>query len=138
MATTTQPRLTPSRARRFGLEIGGLLLVVALLLFRRGVHPRSASWSAVLGAGLIAVAIARPALLAPFARWWMALATAISRITTPIVLGVVYLALLTPIGWLRRTVGRSPIARDADSPTYWIRREQRSPESMRSGMDHQY
>jgi hypothetical protein len=132
--------LTPSppRARRFGIEIGGLLLVVALLLFRRGVHPRSASFAAVVGAVLIAVALGRPALLAPLARRWMALATAISRITTPIVLGVVYLAVLTPMGWLRRTVGRSPIARDDGSPTYWIRREQRPPESMRSDMDHQY
>jgi hypothetical protein len=130
--------LTPARARRFGIEIGGLLLVVALLLFRRGAYPRSVWWFAALGAGVIAVALARPLLLAPLARRWMALATAISRITTPIVLGVVYLAVLTPMGWLRRTVGRTPIARDVESPTYWIRRAPRSPDTVRTDMDHQY
>jgi hypothetical protein len=130
--------LTPARARRFGLEIGGVLLVIAGLVARRGVHPRVALSLAVIGAIVATIGIARPALLAPLARRWMTLASGLARVTTPIVLSVVYLIVLTPMAWLRRTVGRSPIARNPDSPTFWVRREQRSPEALRSGMEHQY
>jgi hypothetical protein len=68
----------------------------------------------------------------------MALSTAISRVTTPLVLALVYLVFLTPIAVLRRTLGRSPIARDGQSRTFWVRREQRSSDATRSGMEHQF
>jgi hypothetical protein len=87
---------------------------------------------------LLALAVARPVLLAPAARRWMAFAALISRFTTPIVLTIVYLVVLTPAAWVRRTFGRSPIARDPRATTYWVRRDLRSPQARRASMERRF
>ena len=138
MATANRARLTPVSARRFGIEIGVAMAGVGILFLLRGAHLR-AGWLALTGGMmLLAIAAARPALLAPAARRWMAFATLISRFTTPIALTIVYLVVLTPAGWARRTFGRSPIARDPRATTYWVRRDARSPQARRESMERRF
>ena len=48
-------------------------------------------------------------MLGPVERAWMGLAHAISKVTTPIVMGVMYLLVLTPVGLLRRRFGGNPL-----------------------------
>jgi hypothetical protein len=130
--------LTPNKARRVGLELGGLLLVAAGLLGWRGGRVAAATAAALLGLALCSTALARPTLLVPFARRWMGLASVISRVTSPIVLGAIYLVLITPMAWMRRSFGHSPIARDRAATTYWRRREPLSPDAARRGMERQF
>ena len=49
----------------------------------------------------------------------MAFARALSRVTTPIIFSVLYLVVVTPMGVLRRTLGRSPIVRQRGQLSYW-------------------
>jgi len=63
----------------------------------------------------------------------MGLAHAISRVTTPVFMGVMYFAVLTPVGLLRRTFGRSPLQRDRHSTTFWVERAPR-----RSDLERQF
>jgi hypothetical protein len=49
----------------------------------------------------------------------MALAHAISKVTTPIVMGVMYLFVFAPIGWLRRTIGGHPLVHAPAAQSYW-------------------
>ena len=44
---------------------------------------------------------------------WMSLAHVISRVTTPIFMGIVYFVVLSPIGAIRRMAGANPIDRAA-------------------------
>ncbi len=70
-----------------------------------------------------------PTLLGPVERAWMQLAHLISRVTTPIVMGVMYLFVLTPVGLLRRTLGSNPMVHKPEGGTYWKAR----PEGSRAG-----
>ena len=129
--------MTSRQARRVGLELGGFLLLAAALLVHRGERFAAAAVAA-LGAALWVAALERPALLVPFARRWMGLASRLSRITSPLVLGVIYLAVFTPMAWMRRRFGQSPIARDPSATTYWRRREPLPPEDARRAMERQF
>ena len=54
------------------------------------------------------------------------MALAISRVTTPVFLGIVYFAVLTPIGMLRRALGHRSLEHQPEKGGYWVvRREPR-------------
>lgn len=107
MASTA--RLTPAEGRRFGLPVGTALLVFATLLWWRS-RSSAAVIVAGLGGALIIAALVVPARLGPAFGAWMALARAISSVTTPLFLGAVYFGLLTPVGVILRLVGKDPLA----------------------------
>lgn len=66
-----------------------------------------------------------PGRLEPVRRGWMALGEAIGRVTTPIMLGIVYYLVLTPTGLIRRALVRRPVS----SASYWHARQPLPPKS---------
>jgi hypothetical protein len=64
-----------------------------------------------------------PGRLSGLYRGWMGLAHAISRVTTPIFLGLVYFLTIVPIGLVMRAVGRNPIRHRAVNDSYWASRD---------------
>jgi len=114
------PPPTPRDLRRFALTVGGAFaLLGALLLWRE----RGAWWVALtIGVALAAAGIVAPRRLGPVQRGWMRVALAISRVTTPIFMGIVYFLVLTPTGLVMRLVGRRPLARPRDATTFWVDR----------------
>ena len=69
------------------------------------------------GLGLIA-----PMSLRLVHRYWMRFALLISKVTTPIILGIVFFLVVMPVGLIIRIFSRDPLARqfDADAETYRI------------------
>ena len=112
----------PRELRSFALTVGGALVGAAALLDRRGGATAAAAVVAGLGVALIVAGLIAPARLAPVHRAWMGLALAISRVTTPVLMGVVYFGVLTPIALAMRLVGRRPLARPRGASTYWVDR----------------
>jgi hypothetical protein len=51
----------------------------------------------------------------------MKMALAISKVTTPIFLGIVYYVLLTPTGLVMRLLGKRPIVHQLQQQSYWRR-----------------
>ena len=90
------------------------------MLFRS--HSLEARVFAGLGGVLGAAALVVPARLGLVHRFWMALAAAISRVTTPVFLGLVYFVVLTPTGLVRRLAGRNRLARPSLSKSFWVAR----------------
>jgi hypothetical protein len=72
-----------------------------------------------LGATLLGAGLVIPTWLGPVERAWMALAHAISKVTTPIVMGVMYLVVLTPAGVIRRMAGGNPLAHQLERDSFW-------------------
>ena len=122
--------MSPGEGRRFGLTVGTGLLAIAGLLWWRGRIVGAAGLGAV-GAGLVAAALLVPACLGPVRTGWMALAHAISRVTTPVVTGIMYFVALTPFGVVRRTVGRSPLHQSRVHGTFWVTRGNRRSDLQR-------
>ena len=123
--------LSPAEGRRFGLLVGGAFLALGVLSRWRGhdIAP-TILWS--LGAALVAGGLLIPGSLGPVYRGWMRLGHGLSRVTTPVVMGVIYYGLFTPIGLARRLFGRNPLVRPRGD-SFWIARE-----ATRSDLDRQF
>ncbi len=137
MAAADSTRLTAAEGRRFGLTLAGGFALLGALAWWRG---RSSLAAVLLVLALLAAlaALLVPTRLGGVQRGWTALGLALSRVTTPIFYSVLYLVVMTPMGWIRRTVGRSPLARDPAADSYWIARDQLSEEERRRGMERQF
>lgn len=111
-----------SSDRAFGFLFG--MLAGAAAAFAAW-HGRSSAfgWAAIAGLFLLAALFA-PALLGPLNRLWRKLGLLISSVTTPIVMGVLFFAVVTPVGALMRAAGKDPLRLriDRGAPSYWLRR----------------
>jgi hypothetical protein len=61
-----------------------------------------------------------PTILGPVRRGWMALAHLLSKVTTPLVMGIVYFLVLTPIALFMRAIGRRPLEHAEENGSYWL------------------
>lgn len=136
MASGIPARLSPAEGRKFGFTVGGAFLFFAAIMWWRGkLFPVRVAFT-ILGALLALGAIVAPASLGPVNRAWMGLAHAISKVTTPIFLGIVYYLVLTPIGLLRRATGHRAMVHPLGPHGYWFMRE---PElRSRTDMERQF
>lgn len=118
MESTTNGRESRAELRKFGLTVGIAFAVLAGITAWRG-HGTVSAVLGSIGALLIAGGIVAPGALGPVERGWMSLAHAISKVTTPIFLGIVYFLVLTPVGLVRRSVGRHPLRHPAADDGFW-------------------
>lgn len=94
--------------RRFGLTVGIAFLVLGGILLWRGHLSVARSFGAI--GGLLSVAgLSVPRQLRPLDAAWMKFAELISRVTTPVFMGIVFYLVLTPIGLVLRLFGKSSL-----------------------------
>jgi 6,7-dimethyl-8-ribityllumazine synthase len=93
---------------------------------------------AALAAVLVSAGIVIPGKLEQVERVWMSLAHAISRVTTPIFMAIVYFVVLTPVGLVRRLAGRNALVHHPRNGSYWIRRPVKEMEKTRRQMERQF
>lgn len=121
MATGLPARLTAAEGRRFAWTVGAAFAVLGAVVWWRGAHTAGTALGG-LGALLAGAGLVMPGALTPVYRAWMGLAHAISRVTTPLFLGVVYYLVLTPIGVAMRLAGRHPLIGPQDGDSFFVRR----------------
>jgi hypothetical protein len=116
-----------SSDRAFGIVFAVVFLIVGVLPLVFGGVVRV--WSVAVSAVFLALALLRPALLAPLNRLWTRFALLLHRIVSPVVLGIMFFAVITPMGWLQRAVGRDPLRLrfDREARSYWVNREPPGP-----------
>lgn len=105
---------TAAHGRKFGLTVGTAFGVFAGIAWWRE-HPRVFVVLASLGAALILAALVAPRQLRAVDDAWMKLALLISKVTTPVFMGIIYFVVLTPAGFLRRTLGRNALEHQPDA-----------------------
>ena len=93
---------------------------------------KSAAWLFVplaLSMLTLLLALVRPHLLRPFNVLWMKLAEVLNRVVSPIVLGVIFFGMFTPIAIVMRWAGRDELKRrfDPNMKTYWVDRQPPGP-----------
>jgi hypothetical protein len=96
-------------------------VALAAALWWRG-RAASALVAVGLGGVLLLMGLTVPTTLGPVQRAWMGLGAAISRVTTPIFLGVVYFGAILPVGLVLRAAGRNPLTRHRAQATCWVTR----------------
>jgi hypothetical protein len=120
--------------RGFGIVFAIFLSLVGLLPLRAR-HPVR-WWALALAAMFLAVALLQPVWLRPLNRIWTKLGLLLGRVVSPVVTGLLFFLVVTPIGLLFRLSKKDPLrlASSSGMSTYWIARQPPgpSPESMRN------
>jgi len=114
-------------SRKFSWQVGAALLLIGAI----GAWQGRAWGSNVVLAGVVLAAVgsAAPRLLVPFWRVWQRLGDLLNRVVSPVMLTLLYIVVVTPMGVLRRTLGRSPLSRDPDAASYWVKRDRPADDS---------
>jgi len=93
-------------------------------------------WSLSIAAGLVILSLGRPRILRPFNRIWLAVGALLHKVVSPVVMGLIFFLVVTPIGWFMRLACKDVLAlqRRPDLKSYWIKRQlsQPSADSMKN------
>jgi hypothetical protein len=117
-----------SSDRFFGLVFTVFSLIVAVWPM---LHSKSFRPLGFVAAGIfLTLALTVPVLLAPLNRLWTKFGLLLHRITSPIILGIMFFGVITPIGLLMRLAGKDLLRTkfDINADSYWIKREPPGPE----------
>ena len=122
--------------RGFGIVFAVVSAAFGLFPLLGGEPPRG--WLLALAGVLLAVAFLGPKWLAPFNRVWFELGRLLHRIVSPVVMAVIYFAVVTPTGLVMRALGKDPLRLESDpeAESYWIHRDPPGPE--RESMTNQF
>ena len=111
--------------RKFVITVATAFAIFAAILLWRN-RQLAAIVAGTLGAALALLGLVAPRAVAPVRLAWMKGAHAMSRITTPIILGIVYFLVVTPIGLVRRLTGNSSLPPKKANESLWSTREVRA------------
>jgi hypothetical protein len=127
---------TGSSDRQFGSLVGSVLAAVAAWPVLRGGHLRVGLL--VGGIVLVVIAVVWPGLLKPLNRLWLLLGVALGRVTNPLVAGLLFLVVITPLGLILRGMGRLSVRlrMDPHARSYW--QEKSNPASPSERMRFQF
>ena len=117
--------------RKFGLILGAIFALIGLWpALVRGASPRL--WALAVAALLVLPALGRPAWLQPAYRAWMALSRVLGWVNTRLILGLVFFALVTPLGLAMRLFGRDALGLrfDRSAASYRVAKTQRPANHM--------
>jgi hypothetical protein len=120
--------------RRFGVFFAAVFALATLYALFVSARPVVVALCAVASLGFGLLALARPTALRPLNRAWATLGHWLGRIVSPIVLGVIFFLLITPVALLTRLFGRDELRlRRGAGTSYWIARDPvgPAPESFR-------
>lgn len=113
----------------FAIAFGVLGLVP--LLHGRGVRI----WALLVATGFVSLGSLTPRTLRPLARAWTQVGAIANRVSTFVVMALVFYVTLTPIAVIRRLFGKDTLKLrfEPETLSYWITRSPRNPsrETMR-------
>jgi hypothetical protein len=139
MSSEMRAKAQPVRSsnRQFGLIFAVFLLFLGALPALRGQSPATL----LLVAALLFAVLAwlQPGWLERPHRAWIMLGDVLHRITNPLILGLVFWGVMTPIGWFLRLKERDffGLKIDRAAESYWVAREPR-PNSNTTDLRRQF
>jgi hypothetical protein len=118
----------PGSERAFGYTIAIVLLIVSVFPLLHFSEPRI--WPLPVAAAFGATGLMRPSLLRIPNRLWFRFGLLLHRVVNPVVLGILFYLVITPVALLVRTFGGKllPLAFDESALTYWIVRDPYGPQ----------
>jgi hypothetical protein len=110
----TIPELDRKGLREFGLMTGAAVVGIFGLFFPWMLELDWPAWPWVVAAPLWLLALTRPPWLRWIYRGWMRFGLLASRVTTPLLLGIVFFLIISPMAMVRRLMGKDPMQRTLD------------------------
>jgi len=104
--------------RSFGISVGGVLILLALILLWRRRITRAEVLGGI-GIVLLVLGLIAPPLLKYPSRYWWKFSLALGRVMARFWLSLLFLLVLTPVSFVWRVTGRDPLARRLDKWPGW-------------------
>ena len=127
------PEVDRKGLREFGLLFGAIIAALFGLLLPWLFDHGLPWWPWAVGGVFALWALAAPGTLRPVYVAWMTFGLVMSRITTPILMGIVFYGVVTPMAAFRRVGGRDILKRrwDGEVETYRTKSEKSPAENLK-------
>lgn len=118
----TAAPLDSKQLRSFGLLFAAFVLLIFAGFFPWLMERPLPQWPFWLAVPVATLALLWPPALKPLFVVWMKFGEVMGRINTFLILGVMFYAMVTPIGWIMRLLGKDPMRRrlDRSAGTYRV------------------
>ena len=110
--------------RSFGVVFSVVFLIISFWpLFTEGTIRIWAIFIAIL---FLLISYFKPDILYPLNKIWFKFGLLLGNIVSPIVMGIVFFIIVTPIGIIMRIIGKDLLNKKINNSvkSYWIKREQ--------------
>ena len=123
MKRVDSDKIKISSNRSFGLLFFVVFLIVSLWPLTHEGSIRI--WSVIISAVFLILGLINSKLLTPLNVLWFKFGMILGAIISPIVMGIVFFLVVTPIGLILRIMGKDLLNKkyDKEKETYWIKRE---------------
>ena len=128
---TSNSKIKTSSNRSFGLVFFVVFLIVALWPLKHEEDIRL--WSLALSIIFFILGILNSKLLTPLNKLWFKFGIFLGSIVSPIIMGLVFFSVVTPIGFFMRIMGKDLLRLKSKKNTYWIDRN-----NIKSSMKKQF
>ena len=125
-------RIKISSNRSFGIVFFVVFSIISILPILKGGEPRV--WLLIVGLFFLILGLAKSKLLTPLNKLWFKFGILLGNLVSPIVMGLVFFLVVTPISLIMKILGKDLInLKKTNKKTYWI--EKTEP---RSRMKNQF
>ena len=123
MERTDLNQIKISSNRSFGLLFFVVFLIVSLWPLINEDSIRI--WSVIVSAVFLILGLVNSKLLTPLNLLWFKFGMILGSIISPIVMGIIFFLVVTPIGFILRILGKDLLNKkyDKKKETYWIKRD---------------
>ena len=106
--------------KKFGLLFFGIFLAMALYAYSKNEATLTVGLLLLLSSAFLISSFFYQALLTPLNKAWFILGLALGKIVSPIVLGIIFFGLITPIALIARLLGRDELKlKRPKKSSYW-------------------
>ncbi len=115
--------------KKFGITIGGALLIISLFLF---IYEKpSASYFIGVGLAFQIVAQIFPILFLPIQKIWMTFAVVMGFVMTRVILAILFYIIITPISFISKIFGKDflNLKIEKEKKSYWNLRNEEYKQS---------
>ena len=107
--------------RNFGIVFFIFFLIVSIWPLIDGGTLRI--WSLVISLAFLFLGLLNSKILSPLNLLWMKFGVLLGKVISPMVLGLIYFFVITPIGLLMRLIGKDLLKKNfSNNKSYWIKR----------------
>ena len=112
-----------SSNRNFGLVFFIVFLIVSIWPLTYDEPVRF--WSVIISSVFLILGLMNSKLLTPLNKLWFKFGMILGAIVSPVVMGVVFFLVVTPIGLIMKIMGKDLLNKKYDNKksTYWIKRD---------------
>ena len=110
--------------RSFGIVFCIFFLIVSIWPLIDGETLRI--WSLVISLAFLFLGLLNSKILSPLNLLWMKFGVLLGKVISPMVLGLIYFFVITPIGLLMRLIGKDLLKKNfSNNKSYWIKRNKK-------------